>query len=74
MFDGWYCRSMVTNTEEDDESQEETINYKTQYRNLKRKLKFLIYVSHTYYCNAVKFLTKMICNFFIIRILHSNLT
>lgn len=43
MLDGWYCRSMVTNTEEDDESQEETINYKTQYRNLKRKLKFLIY-------------------------------
>jgi hypothetical protein len=47
MLDGWYCRSVVTNTEEDDESQEETINYKTQYRNLKRKLKFLIYVSQT---------------------------
>ncbi|KAJ4440086.1 hypothetical protein ANN_08219 [Periplaneta americana] len=43
MLDGWYCRSMVTNTEEDEESQEETINYKSQYRNLKRKLKFLIY-------------------------------
>jgi len=74
MLDGWYCRSMVTNTEEDDESQEETINYKTQYRNLKRKLKFLIYVSHKYNCNAVKFATKIICNFLIIRILRSNLT
>jgi hypothetical protein len=74
MLDGWYCRSMVTNTEEDDESHEETINYKSQYRNLKRKLKLLIYVSNTYYCNAVKFVTKMIYNFFIIRILHPNLT
>ncbi|RZF40419.1 hypothetical protein LSTR_LSTR017280 [Laodelphax striatellus] len=34
---------MVTNTEDDDDSQEETVNYKLQYRNLKRKLKFLIY-------------------------------
>ncbi|XP_014243972.1 uncharacterized protein LOC106663569 isoform X2 [Cimex lectularius] len=34
---------MVTNTEEDDDSQEDTINYKQQYRIFKRKLKFLIY-------------------------------
>ncbi|XP_075220879.1 uncharacterized protein LOC142324108 [Lycorma delicatula] len=34
---------MVTNTEDDDDSQEDAINYKVQYRNLKRKLKFLIY-------------------------------
>ncbi|XP_039293090.1 INO80 complex subunit E [Nilaparvata lugens] len=34
---------MVTNTEDDDDSQEETVNYKLQYKNLKRKLKFLIY-------------------------------
>uniref|UniRef100_A0A1B6F845 INO80 complex subunit E N-terminal domain-containing protein n=1 Tax=Cuerna arida TaxID=1464854 RepID=A0A1B6F845_9HEMI len=33
---------MVTNTEEDDDSQD-SINYKAQYRSLKRKLKFLIY-------------------------------
>jgi hypothetical protein len=45
---------MVTNTEEDEESQDETINYKTQYRSLKRKLKFLIYVSHTYYSDTIK--------------------
>lgn len=36
---------MVANNEDDDDSQEEIINYKGQYRNLKRKLKFLIYVS-----------------------------
>jgi uncharacterized membrane protein YkvA (DUF1232 family) len=54
MLDGWYCRSMVANTEEDEESQEETINYKTQYRSLKRKLKFLIYVRIAWYCNAIK--------------------
>lgn len=36
---------MVANTEDDDDSQEGTVNYKAQYRNLKRKLKFLIYVS-----------------------------
>jgi hypothetical protein len=54
MLDGWYCRSMVANTEEDEESQEETINYKTQYRSLKRKLKFLIYVSHTNYSDTIK--------------------
>ncbi|XP_073981823.1 uncharacterized protein [Rhodnius prolixus] len=34
---------MVTNTEEDEDSQEDTINYKAQYRSFKRKLKFLIY-------------------------------
>lgn len=34
---------MVANTEDDDDSQEGTVNYKAQYRNLKRKLKFLIY-------------------------------
>ncbi|XP_067006898.2 uncharacterized protein [Anabrus simplex] len=50
MLDGWYCRSMAANTEEEEEedddeeeSQEEVVNYKNQYRNLKRKLKFLIY-------------------------------
>lgn len=34
---------MVANTEDDDDSQEDTINYKEQYRSFKRKLKFLIY-------------------------------
>lgn len=38
---------MVANTEDDEESQEDTINYKEQYRSFKRKLKFLIYVSLT---------------------------
>ncbi|XP_054267054.1 INO80 complex subunit E [Macrosteles quadrilineatus] len=33
---------MVANTEEDEDSQD-TINYKAQYKNLKRKLKFLMY-------------------------------
>lgn len=36
---------MVAHTEEDDDSQEETVNYKAKYRTFKRKLKFLIYVS-----------------------------
>lgn len=53
MLDGWYCRSIGNNAgaeeeeeeEEEEESQEEVINYKAHYRNLKRKLKFLIYVS-----------------------------
>ncbi|BES97380.1 INO80 complex subunit E [Nesidiocoris tenuis] len=34
---------MVAHTEEDDDSQEETVNYKAKYRTFKRKLKFLIY-------------------------------
>lgn len=51
MLDGWYCRSMASanideESAEDEESQdEEVINYKEQYRQLKRKLKYLIYVS-----------------------------
>lgn len=49
MLEGWYCRSIANNNadaEEDDEEspEEEVPNYKDQYRNLKRKLKFLIYV------------------------------
>ncbi|XP_012272445.1 INO80 complex subunit E [Orussus abietinus] len=48
MLEGWYCRSIANNNadaEEDDEEspEEEAPNYKEQYRNLKRKLKFLIY-------------------------------
>ncbi|KAL6442450.1 myb-like protein V [Polyergus mexicanus] len=49
MLEGWYCRSIANNNadaeEEDDEDspEEEVPNYKDQYRNLKRKLKFLIY-------------------------------
>lgn len=35
---------MVTNTQDEEDSQD-SVNYKAQYRNLKRKLKFLIYVS-----------------------------
>lgn len=34
---------MVTNTEDDEDSLEDPIDYKTQYRSFKRKLKFLIY-------------------------------
>lgn len=53
MLEGWYCRSIANNAaevEEDVEDQEsspeeEAPNYKAQYRNLKRKLRFLIYVS-----------------------------
>lgn len=50
MLEGWYCRSIANNNadaeEEDEEDSpgEEVPNYKDQYRNLKRKLKFLIYV------------------------------
>jgi hypothetical protein len=72
MLDGWYCRSMLTNTEEDEESQEETINYKTQYRCLKRKLKFLIYVRIAWYCNNIKSYYNIITFFFIITL--CNLT
>ncbi|KAI4497453.1 hypothetical protein M0802_007464 [Mischocyttarus mexicanus] len=48
MLEGWYCRSIANNNadaEEDDEEspEEEVPNYKDQYRNLKRKFKFLIY-------------------------------
>lgn len=48
MLEGWYCRTIANNNadaEDDDEDspEEEVPNYKDQYRNLKRKLKFLIY-------------------------------
>ncbi|KOC61667.1 INO80 complex subunit E [Habropoda laboriosa] len=48
MLEEWYCRSIANNNadaEDDDEDspEEEVPNYKDQYRNLKRKLKFLIY-------------------------------
>ncbi|GLG98469.1 INO80 complex subunit E [Gryllus bimaculatus] len=49
MLDSWYNRSVHQGEDEDEEeeeeieSQEEVVNYKTQYRNLKRKLKYLIY-------------------------------
>uniref|UniRef100_A0A0C9RNE5 Ino80e protein n=1 Tax=Fopius arisanus TaxID=64838 RepID=A0A0C9RNE5_9HYME len=48
MLEGWYCRSIANNSaevedDEDDSPEEEVPNYKDQYRNLKRKLKFLIY-------------------------------
>lgn len=51
MLEGWYCRSIANNNaevedDEEDSPEEEIPNYKDQYRNLKRKLKFLIYVSH----------------------------
>lgn len=55
MLEGWYCRSIANNNadaeEEDDEDspEEEVPNYKDQYRNLKRKLKFLIYVCKKYF-------------------------
>lgn len=50
MLEGWYCRSIANNSaevedEEEESAEEEVPNYKNQYRNLKRKLKFLIYVS-----------------------------
>lgn len=51
MLEGWYCRSIANNNaevedDEEDSPEEEVPNYKDQYRNLKRKLKFLIYVSY----------------------------
>lgn len=50
MLEGWYCRSIANNNadaedEDEDSPEEEVPNYKDQYRNLKRKLKYLIYVS-----------------------------
>ncbi|XP_044730848.1 uncharacterized protein LOC123293919 isoform X2 [Chrysoperla carnea] len=54
MLDGWYCRSMASanideESAEDEESQdEEVINYKEQYRQLKRKLKYLIYENESF--------------------------
>lgn len=49
MLEEWYCRSIANNNadaedDDDDSPEEEVPNYKDQYRNLKRKLKFLIYV------------------------------
>lgn len=49
MLEGWYCRSIANNNaapddDDEDSPEEEVPNYKDQYRNLKRKLKFLIYV------------------------------
>lgn len=48
MLEGWYCRSIANNNadaedDEEDSPEEEVPNYKDQYRNLKRKLKFLVY-------------------------------
>lgn len=52
MLDGWYCRSMANANSPDDESvddeesvDEDVVNYREQYQSLKRKLKYLIYVS-----------------------------
>lgn len=54
---GWYHHSMSQQAqdaleddddeeeEEDEVSQSETVDYKEQYKRLKRKLKYLIYVS-----------------------------
>lgn len=61
MLEEWYCRSIANNNadaeDDDDDSPEEDVpNYKDQYRNLKRKLKFLIYVcvpNFIIYANAV---------------------
>lgn len=48
MLDGWYCRSIANaNNIEDDDEPDESVKSKTQYRNLKRKLKYLIYVMCT---------------------------
>lgn len=45
MLEGWYCRSIANaNNIEDDDEPDESVKSKTQYRNLKRKLKYLIYV------------------------------
>lgn len=54
MLEGWYCRSIANNSaeleeDEDESPEEETPNYKDQYKNLKRKLKFLIYVRNIFY-------------------------
>lgn len=52
MLEEWYCRSIANNNadaddDDEDSPEEEVPNYKDQYRNLKRKLKFLIYVRCT---------------------------
>lgn len=59
MLEEWYCRSIANNNadaedDDDDSPEEEVPNYKDQYRNLKRKLKFLIYVC-TMYIVSVSF-------------------
>lgn len=48
---------MVTNTQDEEDSQD-SVNYKAQYRNLKRKLKFLIYVSSLKSSNKVSNLLR----------------
>lgn len=53
MIDGWCGPSnnqeMVANVHNiDGEGPADGVDYKTRYRNLKRKLKFLIYVSNNY--------------------------
>lgn len=65
MLEGWYCRSIANNNadaedDDDDSPEEEAPNYKAQYRSLKRKLKFLIYVSKSvfvlfFYSNLLNF-------------------
>lgn len=61
MLEGWYCRSIANNNadaeEDDDEDspEEEVPNYKDQYRNLKRKLKFLIYVRKEFICYLLSY-------------------
>jgi hypothetical protein len=53
MLGGWYCRSLVQNKDGEESQEERANNYKPQYRALKRKLKFLIYVSGTgFYCHG----------------------
>jgi hypothetical protein len=49
MLDGWYCRSILNHSViADDNSNEKTMmsDYKSRYRNLKQKFKYLIYVSY----------------------------
>nr|CAD7406247.1 unnamed protein product [Timema poppensis] len=43
MTDGWYTGSMEANSEELEEAQDQAINHKKLYRDLKRKIKYLIY-------------------------------
>ncbi|XP_011503688.1 PREDICTED: uncharacterized protein LOC105366819 [Ceratosolen solmsi marchali] len=46
MLDGWYCRSIINHNViiDDDNSHEKVMsNYKSRYRNLKQKFKYLIY-------------------------------
>lgn len=54
MLDDWYNRSVSNvGTTEDEDEVDDTLKYKTRYKNLKRKLKYLIYVNKIHHLSSV---------------------